>query len=85
MVTGGTITGTARYLKEQNPQVKVVGVDIAGSLLYSTWKEGRLPAEVPIKTNKIEGIGEDFVPGTMALGLVDEADQVGDRESFLMA
>jgi cysteine synthase len=53
MVTGGTITGTARYLKEQNPQVKVVGVDIAGSLLYSTWKEGRLPAEVPLKTNKI--------------------------------
>jgi len=85
MGTGGTITGTARYLKEQNPQVKVVGVDIAGSLLYSTWKEGHLPADVPLKTYKIEGIGEDFVPGTLDLSLVDEAVQVDDRESFLMA
>jgi cystathionine beta-synthase len=85
MGTGGTITGTARYLKEHNPQVKMVGVDIEGSLLYSTWKEGHLPAEVPLKTYKIEGIGEDFVPGTLDLSLVDEAVQVDDRESFLMA
>jgi cystathionine beta-synthase len=85
MGTGGTITGTARYLKEQNPQVKVVGVDIAGSLLYSTWKEGHLPAEVPFKTYQIEGIGEDFVPGNLDLSLIDEAVQVDDRQSFLMA
>ncbi|MDR3575891.1 MAG: cystathionine beta-synthase [Anaerolineaceae bacterium] len=85
MGTGGTITGTARYLKEQNPQVKVVGVDIAGSLLYSTWKEGHLPEKVPFKTYQIEGIGEDFVPGTLDLSLIDEAVQVDDRQSFLMA
>ena len=41
MGTGGTISGTARYLKEQNPEIKVVGVDIQGSLLYETWKLGQ--------------------------------------------
>lgn len=84
MGTGGTITGTARYLKEQNPHIKVVGVDILGSLLYETWKEGHMPAEPHPKTYKIEGIGEDFVPGTLDLGLIDEVVQVEDRESFQM-
>src|SRR5512139_3684366 len=85
MGTGGTITGVARYLKEQNPNVKVVGVDILGSLLYDTWKLGYVPTEPFLKTYKIEGIGEDFVPGTLDLSLVDEVVQVDDRESFLMA
>jgi len=85
MGTGGTITGTARYLKEQNPDIKVVGVDILGSLLYDTWKLGRVPNEPFLKTYKIEGIGEDFVPGTLDLSLIDEVVQVDDRESFLMA
>ncbi len=82
--TGGTITGTARYLKEQNPNIKVVGVDILGSLLYDTWKLGHVPKEPFLKTYKIEGIGEDFIPGTLDLNLVDEMVQVNDRESFLM-
>lgn len=43
MGTGGTITGVARYLKERKPEVKIVGVDVVGSLLYDTWKEGRVP------------------------------------------
>ena len=85
MGTGGTITGAARYLKEQNPNIKVVGVDILGSLLYDTWKLGHVPTEPFLKTYKIEGIGEDFVPGTLDLSLVDEVVQVDDRESFLMA
>lgn len=84
MGTGGTITGTGRYLKEQNPQVKIVGVDVVGSLLYETWKLGHIPPEPNLKTYKVEGIGEDFVPGTLDLGLVDEVVQVDDRESFLM-
>ena len=46
MGTGGTITGTARYLKEQNPHIKVVGVDILGSLLYDTWKLAMCPASL---------------------------------------
>lgn len=85
MGTGGTITGTARYLKEQNPQIKIVGVDILGSLLYDTWRLGRMPEEPFLKTYKIEGIGEDFVPSTMDLKIIDEVVQVDDRESFLMA
>jgi len=83
--TGGTISGTARFLKEQNPEVKVVGVDIQGSLLYETWKMGRMPDDPHPKTYKIEGIGEDFLPSTLELSLMDEVVQVDDRESFLMA
>lgn len=85
MGTGGTISGTARYLKEQNPDIKIIGVDIQGSLLYETWKLGRMPEEPHPKTYKIEGIGEDFIPSTLDLSLVDEVVQVDDRESFLMA
>jgi len=79
MGTGGTITGTARYLKEKNPNVKVVGVDIMGSLLYDTWKLGRMPEDPYLKTYQIEGIGEDFVPSTLDLSLIDEVTQVDDR------
>lgn len=85
MGTGGTISGTAKYLKEHNPNMKVVGVDIEGSLLYETWKEGKVPADPHPKTYKIEGIGEDFLPGTLDLSLIDEVVQVSDRESFQMA
>lgn len=84
MGTGGTISGIGRYLKEQNPEVKVVGVDIEGSLLYETWKQGHVPEDPHPKTYKIEGIGEDFLPGTMDLSLVDEVVQVSDAESFRM-
>jgi cystathionine beta-synthase len=84
MGTGGTISGTARYLKEQNPAIKVVGVDILGSLLYETWKLGKIPSDPHPKTYKIEGIGEDFLPSTLDLSLIDEVVQVDDRESFQM-
>ncbi|HLF28504.1 MAG TPA: cystathionine beta-synthase [Anaerolineae bacterium] len=84
MGTGGTITGTGKYLKEQNPQVKVVGVDPVGSLLYDTWRLGRVPEEPFLKTYKIEGIGEDFVPSALDLSVCDEVVQAGDKESFLM-
>jgi cystathionine beta-synthase len=82
--TGGTITGTGRYLKERNPEIKLVGIDIQGSLLYDTWRLGRLPEEVQPKTYKIEGIGEDFLPSTLDLSIIDEVVQVDDRQSFLM-
>lgn len=81
--TGGTVTGVARYLKEQNPQVKIIGVDPVGSLLYDTWRLGRVPDEPFLKTYKVEGIGEDFLPGALDLSLIDEVVQVTDRESFL--
>lgn len=86
MGTGGTISGTGKYLKEQNPDMKVIGVDPVGSLLYDTFKAGgKLPAGAFPKVYKIEGIGEDFLPTTLDFSCVDDVVQVGDRESFLMA
>lgn len=85
MGTGGTITGTAKFLKEKNPKVQVIGVDPIGSLLYATFKSGgKLPQGAFPKVYKIEGIGEDFLPTALDLKYVDDVIQVGDKESFLM-
>src|SRR5438876_2596383 len=73
--TGGTITGVARYLKEQNPEVRIVGADPEGSVL-----SGDAPHPW-----KVEGIGEDFVPKTFNSQLVDEWIRVSDAESFSTA
>lgn len=81
MGTGGTITGAGRYLKEQNPHVKIVGVDPIGSILYELHRTGR---EVKADGYKVEGIGEDFLPSTLDLSVIDTVVQVNDRESFLM-
>ncbi len=83
MGTGGTITGVGRYLKSQNPNIKIVGVDPIGSLLYDTWRLGHIPPEPFLKTYKVEGIGEDFLPSALDMSVVDEVIQVGDKESFL--
>jgi cystathionine beta-synthase len=85
MGTGGTITGIGKYLKEKSPNVKVIGVDPVGSLLYDTFKAGgTIPAGAFPKVYKIEGIGEDFLPSALDLHYVDDVIQVGDREAFLM-
>jgi cystathionine beta-synthase len=73
--TGGTISGVARYLKEQNPEVRIVGADPEGSVL-----SGDTP-----RPWKVEGIGEDFVPKTFNSQMVDEWIRVGDAESFATA
>jgi cystathionine beta-synthase len=70
--TGGTISGVARYLKEQNPDVRIIGADPEGSVL-----SGDTP-----RPWKVEGIGEDFVPKTLNSQLVDEWLRVSDTESF---
>jgi len=75
MGTCGTITGTGRYLKEQNPDVKIVGVDPEGSIFSDPDN---------IHQYAIEGVGEDFYPGNHDGSVVDEVIQVFDRESFLM-
>ncbi|HEY3310538.1 MAG TPA: cystathionine beta-synthase [Anaerolineales bacterium] len=85
MGTGGTISGVGRYLKEQNPAIRIVGVDPAGSLLLETWQQGRVPSDAHPKTYKVEGIGEDFLPSTLDLSLVDHIERVGDKESFMWA
>lgn len=85
MGTGGTITGTGKFLKEQNPNVQVIGVDPVGSLLYATFKAGgKIPEGAFPKVYKIEGIGEDFLPTTLDLQYVDDVTQTEDREAFLM-
>ncbi len=81
MGTGGTISGTGRYLKEQNPDVQVIGVDPIGSILYELHRSGTY---TEAEGYKVEGIGEDFLPGTTDLSTVDEIIQVNDRESLLM-
>ncbi|MCS6799118.1 MAG: cystathionine beta-synthase [Myxococcota bacterium] len=78
--TGGTITGTGRYLKERKPAVQLVGVDPVGSLYYDYVKTGRVTKPF---TYKVEGIGEDFFPSTIDLKLLDEIVRVDDRECFL--
>jgi cystathionine beta-synthase len=75
MGTGGTISGTGQYLKEQNPNVTIVGVDPAGSIL-----SGDAP-----KSYKIEGVGEDFIPATFDRQSIDEMVRVTDAEAFAMA
>ncbi|XHR26896.1 MAG: cystathionine beta-synthase [Chthoniobacteraceae bacterium] len=72
MGTGGTISGTARYLKEKNPNITVVGADPEGSIL-----SGDTP-----RPFKVEGIGEDFIPKTFDRQLVDEMVRISDYESF---
>jgi len=85
MGTGGTISGTGRYLKEQNPKIRIIGVDPMGSILLETWKQGQIPKEAHHKTYKVEGIGQDFLPSTLDLSVIDEVIQVGDKESFTWA
>jgi len=81
MGTGGTITGVGRYLKEQNPEVRVIGVDPLGSILYDLHRGNE---NAVAESYKVEGIGEDFLPGTTDLATIDEVVQVSDRDSFLM-
>lgn len=73
--TGGTISGTAKFLKEKNPNIKIVGVDPEGSI-YS----GDMPGSY-----KVEGIGEDFIPRNVDLKLIDDIIRVSDKDSFSTA
>src|SRR5258707_68852 len=82
MGTGGTITGVGRYLKEQNPHVKIVGVDPVGSIIYDYFKTGQM---TEAHSYKIEGIGEDFIPSIYDFSVIDDMVKVTDKESFLMA
>jgi len=79
--TGGTITGTGRYLKEKKPSIKLVGVDPVGSLYYDYVKTGQVTTPF---TYKVEGIGEDFFPSTIDLKILDEVIRVNDKECFQM-
>ena len=75
MGTGGTISGVSKYLKEKNPNIRIVGVDSEGSLYTSD----------EVRPYKVEGIGEDFIPETINLDIIDEMVRVSDRDSFVTA
>jgi cystathionine beta-synthase len=80
--TGGTISGVARFLKEQNEQVRVIGVDTVGSV-YSYYREhGKLPPDDQIHQYLIDGIGEDFMPDTVWWQYIDEVVTVDDPSAY---
>lgn len=77
--TGGTISGTGRYLKEKNPKIQIIGADPYGSI-FKTFKEtGKLIETTPYL---VEGIGQEVVPANVHIKYVDEVINVTDRESF---
>ena len=80
--TGGTISGTGRYLKEQNPNIKVIGADPYGSI-FKTYKEsGHVPEATPYL---VEGIGQSLPVGNADLSIIDEIINITDRDSFDLA
>jgi cystathionine beta-synthase len=81
MGTGGTITGVGRYLKEQNPDIRVIGVDPVGSVYYDYFHTGQMTAALP---SRLEGIGQTFLPETLDFSYIDDVFRVNDRESFQM-
>jgi cystathionine beta-synthase len=77
--TGGTISGTGRFLKEKSPNIKIIGADPFGSI-YKTYKDtGKIPETTPYL---VEGIGQEVLPGNAHMQYVDEVLNVTDRESF---
>ncbi len=81
--TGGTISGAGKYLKEQNPNLKVVGIDPKGSVLREYFYTKKYSPT--LKTYKVEGIGQDWLPGTLNFEVIDDMVEANDKESFLMA
>jgi cystathionine beta-synthase len=73
--TGGTISGAARFLKEQNPKIEVVGADPQGSIFTAS-------GENDIHQYLVEGVGEDFIPETVDLALIDRFIMIDDATSF---
>ena len=81
--TGGTLTGIARYIKPKKPSVRFVLIDPVGSILYEYFKTRNIAKS--FKTYKVEGFGEDFIPGSLDISLVDDCYQVTDKECFMGA
>jgi cystathionine beta-synthase len=80
--TGGTLTGVGRFLKERNPAVRIIGGDPVGSIIAGYAATGTKPEAAPYK---VEGIGQDKIPGTLDMSVVDEWRSVEDRASLGMA
>ena len=79
--TGGTISGTAAYLKTVMPNLTVVGIDCEGSIVAHYAKTGEM---TEAHSYVLEGLGEDFIPGNYNFDVIDDWVMIGDKESFLM-
>jgi len=78
--TGGTLSGSARYLKEQNPDIKIIGVDAVGSVLKKYHETGELD-ENEIKPYQIEGLGKNLIPSALDFEIIDRFVKVCDEDS----
>ena len=78
--TGGTVSGIGRYLKEQNPNIKVICPDPVGSILHDLYYK----KETKPHPYKVEGVGEDILPGNVDMSVIDAFIKVSDEESFSM-
>ena len=81
--TGGTISGTGKYLKEKNPNIKVLGIDTYGSI-FKKLKETGIIDKNEIYPYITEGIGEDFLPENVDINLIDHFEKVTDRDAAIM-
>jgi len=82
--TGGTVTGTAMYLKEKNPNIQIWAIDVYGSLLTKYFRTGELDMN-EVHPYISEGFGEDFVPENYDMSVIDHFEQVTDKDGAVMA
>ncbi len=82
--TGGTITGTAMYLKEKNPDIQIWAIDVYGSLLTKYYRTGEIDMN-EVHPYISEGFGEDFVPQNYDMRVIDRFEQVTDKDGAIMA
>jgi cystathionine beta-synthase len=82
--TGGTITGTAMYLKEKNPNIQIWAIDVYGSLLTKYFRTGEIDMN-EVHPYISEGFGEDFVPQNYDMQFIDHFEQVTDKDGAIMA
>lgn len=82
--TGGTVTGTAMYLKEKNPAIQIWAIDVYGSLLTKYFKTGEADAN-EVHPYISEGFGEDFIPQNYDMSVIDHFEQVTDKDGAIMA
>jgi cysteine synthase len=79
MGTGGTIGGVGRYLKEKDPRIQVIAVDIEGSVYTEYFRSKKLVQPAPYL---MEGLGDEFIVGCVDLSVIDNMVQASDREAF---
>jgi len=82
--TGGTISGTGKYLKEMNPDIQILGVDVFGSVLKK-YHETRIFDESEIYSYITEGVGEDILPANVDFDIIDYFTKVNDKDGAVMA